>query len=195
METVYVVIDIEADGPIPGDNSMLSFAAVAITPEGREIGTFEAVLMPLADARPDADTIAWFETQPDAYAAATANPRPAAAVIAEFIEWVSALPGRPVFAAHPIAFDGGWIDYYLRRFARRRLIQGPRDTDPLFFSSGICIRTLAAGHLGWPVWDCTPGRYPPELLGLHDHSHRAIDDARGYGHLLVTLLAGMKPSV
>jgi inhibitor of KinA sporulation pathway (predicted exonuclease) len=32
--------------------------------------------------------------------------------------------------------------------------------------------------------------YPAEWLGGHDHSHRAIDDARGYAHLLTLLLNG-----
>jgi hypothetical protein len=188
MDPLYVVTDIEADGPIPGDNSMLSFASTAITHEGQEVATFEAVLAPLEDARPDPDTIAWFKTQPEAYAAATANPAPSAEVISKFVAWILTLPGKPIFAAHPIAFDGLWIDYYLRRFANRRLVQGPRDKNPLFHASGICIRTVASVQLGWPIWDCRPDCYPPEWLGNHHHSHRAIDDARGYGVLLSKLL-------
>ena len=189
MNPTYVVTDIEADGPTPGKHSMLSFASVATTHEGREVGTFEAVLIPLTDSRPDADTMAWFETQPKAYAAATANPRPATDVFADFVDWVLALPGKPVFAAHPIVFDGMWIDFYLQKFTNRVLRQGPRDKAPLFYASGICIRSLAAMQLGWPIWDCQPDRYPPEWLGHYKHSHSAIDDARGYSNLLATLLA------
>ena len=192
MQPTYVVTDIEADGPNPGKNSMLSFASVAITQEGQELDTFEAVLAPLLDAVTDAGTIAWFERHPEAYAAATENPRSAEMVINEFVACVLALPGRPVFAAHPIAFDGIWINYYLRRFAGRKLTQAPRDDSPLFYSSGICIRSLASAYLGWPIWECFPGRYPAEWLGNNDHSHRAIDDARGYGNLLAKLLAELK---
>ncbi len=192
MNPTYVITDIEADGPVPGDNSMLSFASVAVSSEGDEVSAFEAVLAPLEWANPDADTMKWFATQPEAYAAATADPRPAGAVMSAFVEWVSALPDRPVFAAHPIAFDGIWIDYYLRQFTDKRLTQGPRDANPLFYASGICIRTIASIRLGWPIWDCHPSNYPPEWLGNHDHTHRAIDDARGYGRLLVTLLRQTK---
>ena len=49
---------------------------------------------------------------------------------------------------------------------------------------------VAAGRLGWTLWDCATDRYPPEWLGDHPHSHQAIDDARGYAHLLITLMEG-----
>ena len=55
MDPIYVVTDIEADGPTPGRNSMLSFASVAVT-AGLEIADdFEAVLAPLEGAAPDPD--------------------------------------------------------------------------------------------------------------------------------------------
>ena len=50
MSPTYVVTDIESDGPVPGEHSMFSFASVAMTHENREVGTFEAVLLPLTDA-------------------------------------------------------------------------------------------------------------------------------------------------
>lgn len=190
MDPVYVVTDIEADGPVAGDNSMLAFASVAVTLQGKEVGVFEAVLMPLDDARTDSGTMAWFRTQPEAWAAATKDPRPPQQVVADYVAWVGGLPGVPVFAAHPIAFDGSWIDYYLRRFTGYRLTQGPRDTAPLFHGSGLCIRSIAMARLGWSLAACHPDNYPREWLGDNAHSHRAIDDARGYANLLVRLLAG-----
>ncbi len=33
----------------------------------------------------------------------------------------------------------------------------------------------------------SPGSLPPEWFGDVEHTHRAIDDALGYAHLLVTL--------
>src|SRR4051794_9930572 len=53
-EWVYVVTDIEVDGPWPGPNSMRSFASVAVTLDGTEHGRFEAVLEELPGAAPDA---------------------------------------------------------------------------------------------------------------------------------------------
>ena len=50
----YVSIDIEADGPAPGLNSMLSLGAAAFTADGALVDTFSANLEALPDAREDA---------------------------------------------------------------------------------------------------------------------------------------------
>jgi len=187
-EWIYVVTDIEADGPWPGPNSMRSFASVAVTAAGQEIGTFEAVLEPLPGAAPNPDTHAWFQTQPEAWAAATENPKPADQEMARFVDWVRRLPGPCVFTASPIAFDSGWIDYYLRRFTRHGVVQRPYETDVLFEGrSGLCLRSYAAAVTGRPVVEMTPRNLPAEWFGNIEHTHRAIDDARGYAHLLGVL--------
>jgi hypothetical protein len=49
--------------------------------------------------------------------------------------------------------------------------------------------SFAAGRLGWPTWTCDVDRYPVHWLGDHHHTHHAIDDARGYARLLVTLMS------
>lgn len=185
QQSIYVVTDIEADGLVPGENSMMSFASVAVDEAGTQYGTFEAVLSPLDGAKPNPVTLAWFQTVPAAYAAATLDPKPPAHVMAAFEAWVRHLPGRAVFAAHPVIFDGLWIDYYLRRFSGHPLFQ-PFEADRLFHGHALCIRALAIGAL-WPnVPDA--GSYPADWLGNHEHTHRAVDDARGYAHLLNYLL-------
>ena len=186
-EWIYVVTDIEVDGPGPGANSMRSFASVAVTAAGEERGVFEAVLEPLAGAAPNPDTYAWFQTQPEAWAAATTDPQPIDQVMAEYVAWVRGLPGPRMFAASPIAFDGGWIDYYLRRFTRYGVVQGPYEKDVLFDGPGLCLRSYAAAVTGRPVADVSPANLPPAWLGDIPHTHRAIDDARGYAHLLGVL--------
>ena len=54
---IYVVTDIETDGPWPGPNSMRSFASVAVSLDGVEHGRFEAVLEELPGAAPDLKTL------------------------------------------------------------------------------------------------------------------------------------------
>jgi hypothetical protein len=189
----YVVTDIEVDGPWPGANSMRSFASVAVTATGAEVGAFEAVLEPLAGAAPNPDTYAWFQTQPEAWAAATTDPRPVEQVMADYVAWVRGLPAPRTFAAHPLAFDGGWIDYYLRRFTRYGVVQGPYETDRIFDDAGLCLRSYAAAVTGRPVADVSPASLPAEWLGDIAHTHRAIDDARGYAHLLGVLFRQTTP--
>jgi hypothetical protein len=122
---VYVVTDIEVNGPTPGEHSMLAFASVAVDAGGGEIDTFEAVLETLPEAGENPITMKWFAGFPEALAAATTNPEPPAMVMARYAEWVRDLPGQAIFAAHPLAFDGAWIDYYIRRFLQVRMLNAP----------------------------------------------------------------------
>lgn len=192
IDPVYVVTDCEFDGPTPGRNSMLSFASVAVTSDGRQVDDFEAVLAPIDGAAPDPDTLAWLKNHPAAYAAATSNPRAAGLVMPEYVNWVRGLPGDPVFASHPLAVDGVWMDFYLRRFTQSRLAEGPWKSARLFRTYGLCIRSFAAGCLAWPLSNCDIHNYPSEWLGDNAHTHRAIDDAKGYACLLARLLRAQR---
>lgn len=193
-DPVYIVTDIECDGPTPGANSMIAFASVAVTADGVVRGEFEAVLAPLPGAVGDPETLAWFRSQPEAWAAATTDPRAPASVMADYAGWVRGFPMGRVFAANPLAFDGVWIDHYLRRFTPFGLVEGHYAKDRLFDGLGLCLSSFAAGVLGRDPWACGPANLPPEWLGNHPHTHRAIDDARGYAHLLGVLM-GMARAV
>jgi hypothetical protein len=123
------------------------------------------------------------------WAAATTDPRPVPQVMADYVGWVKALPGKSMFAASPLGFDGPWIDYYLRRFTRYGLVQGPYEDDVLFQGPGLCIRSYAAAVTGRPVAEMSPASLPSEWFGDVAHTHRAIDDALGYANLLAHLAA------
>ena len=57
---LYVSTDVEADGPIPGPNSMLSFGSAAYTGGKELIGTFSANLETLPGATADPNTAEWW---------------------------------------------------------------------------------------------------------------------------------------
>jgi hypothetical protein len=64
---IYVSTDIEADGPIPGVYSMLSFASAAYTETKDLVDTFSANLETLPDTSPHPKTQAWWDKHPAAY--------------------------------------------------------------------------------------------------------------------------------
>ena len=66
---IYVSTDVEADGPIPGPHSMLSFASAAYTADKQLIGTFSANLELLPDAKGHPLTMKWWKTEPLAWEA------------------------------------------------------------------------------------------------------------------------------
>ena len=187
--TYYFVTDIEADGPTPAENSMLSFASVVVGEDGEIMGEFETVLKPRPDRQPDKGTMEWWATQPDAWLAATNNPKPPIEEMQRFANWVESFEGKRSFAARPLAFDGMWIDHYLREFAGSYLLDVSLWGHNIFTVGALDIETYMSGifnrtdQLGGGVV------FPKDWLGNHDHSHRAIDDARGYAILLSKLLS------
>lgn len=182
---LYIVTDIEADGPWPAVHSMRSFASVAVRASGEVVGEFEAVLEPLPGTQPDPQTYAWFQGFPDAWAAATTDAEPPDQVMHRFTRWLRDLPRPHRFAAKPVGFDALWIDYYLRRYTRYGVVQ-QRHEDKLFDGVPLCLSSLAAGALGVEPHDVDRA-IDPAWLGGHEHTHRAIDDARGYANLLAAL--------
>src|SRR5205085_660930 len=74
MPEIYVSTDVETDGPIPGPHSMLSFASAAYKSDKTLVGTFAANLETLPGATGDPATMAWWEKQPEAWAAARSDP-------------------------------------------------------------------------------------------------------------------------
>lgn len=182
--TTFVVTDIEADGPNPLESSMLSFASVACDATGRVLDEFEAVLVPRPDRKPSPDTMAWWQTQPEAWIAATTDPQPPETVMPRYADWVESLPGYRVFAAAPMIFDGLWMDHYLWTYAGTRALGGPYSSRQIFRGGGVCLYTMAgtlrgADYLNWGMQ-----RVPAAWYGHIEHTHKAIDDARGFANVL-----------
>jgi hypothetical protein len=185
----FVVTDVELDGPSPLRNSMLSFASVAIDGEGTVLDAFEAVLAPRADRMPDEATSVWWATQPEALAEATRDPEPAETVMPRYLAWLESLPSPRVFAARPLMLDGPWIDHYLDAFAGVRILSMPRTERVPFAGVGLDIASFAAALDGLDHVARLGKPFSDDWLGHVPHTHRAIDDARGYANVLSRLLA------
>jgi hypothetical protein len=67
MVEVYVSTDVEADGPIPGPHSMISFASAAYLADKTLLGTFWANLEFLPGATGHPQTMKWWEGQREAW--------------------------------------------------------------------------------------------------------------------------------
>ncbi|MET0436854.1 MAG: ASCH domain-containing protein [Devosia sp.] len=185
--SIFIVTDIESDGPTPLHNSMLSFASVAIEADGTRHGEFEAVLKPKADRTQNEMTMDWWKTQPEAWKAATEGAEDPAVVMPRFADWVESLPGPKVFVAAPMIFDGLWMDHYLDEYAGTRALSGPFKGRQIFRGGGVCLYTMAGTLRGAPYLDWGMSKLPAEFYGHIPHTHRAIDDARGFANVLVEL--------
>ena len=56
--------------------------------------------------------------------------------------------------------------------------------EPLFSAFALDIATLFADRHGVPFSQMKPALLPEEWYDGHEHSHKAIDDARGYASAL-----------
>ncbi|WP_038015191.1 hypothetical protein [Thalassobaculum salexigens] len=187
--TLYLVTDIETDGPEPEAQSMLSLATAACAPGRGIVDTFTINLAPQLGHAAHPETAAWWRTQPEAWAAATSDPVAPGEAMTRWADWVRALPAPRIFVAHPLTFDGIWVDWYLRRYVGVPLNRGPLSGEALFAPTALDLPSLIAGRLGRDPATLHEKRYPPEWLGAVPHSHRAEDDAVGYAHLLLRVLA------
>jgi hypothetical protein len=179
---IYVSTDVEADGPIPGPHSMLSFASAAYTEDKQLIGTFSANLELLDGARPHPVQEAWWKTQPEAWAACRTDLQQPAKALEAYVTWVEALPGKPVFVAMPAGFDFTIMFWYMMRFAGRCP----------FSWSALDIKTLAFAMTGLPYRKCIKPRLPQRWFDEHPHTHVALDDAIEQGALFCNMLAELR---
>jgi len=184
---IFIVTDIEADGPTPLHNSMLSFASVAIEADGTRHGEFEAVLAPRPDRKASDTTMEWWATQPEAWKAATEGAEDPAVVMPRFADWVESLPGPKVFAAAPMIFDGLWMDHYLDEYAGTRALSGPFKGRQIFRGGGVCLYTMAGTLRGAPYLEWGMSKLPAEFYRPYRPYPQAIDDARGFANVLAEL--------
>lgn len=179
MAEIYISTDVEADGPIPGIHSMLSFASAAFGPDKTLLGTFSANLHTLPGASGDPRTMAWWKTQPEAWAACRADLQAPEEVMPRYVEWIKGLGGKPVFVGYPVAFDFMFVYWYLIRFA---------GSSP-FSHSALDMKTYAMALLGTDYRDSTKRNMPRHWFDDLPHTHVALDDAIGQGHLFCNMLA------
>src|SRR5260370_1404660 len=102
-DQIYIVVDIEGNGPVPGQYSMLSLGAAAMTNE-QEIDTFYQKLQPLTNAKQDPATMTWWQTQPEAWQEVTKDAQLPERVMQQFEDWVKSFQKTPVFVAQPVAY-------------------------------------------------------------------------------------------
>ena len=57
--------------------------------------------------------MAWWQKQPDAWAAARSDLQEPASAMRAYVAWLKQLPGMPVFVAYPAGFDFLFVYWYL----------------------------------------------------------------------------------
>lgn len=182
---LYVSADIEADGPIPGVYSMLSFGlAVAGSFDGAtftrldpESATFYRELRPITD-RWDPEYLAAAHLDRELLVREGADP---AHTMTEAATWVRELAGhrKPVLVAWPLAFDWSFLYWYFERFRAAG--------SPFGFDSCLDMKTMYQQKAGVVTDLVAKRRMPPSVMPARRHTHHALADALEQAEMFANL--------
>lgn len=175
---IYISTDVETDGPIPGENSLLSLGSAAYLEDKTLVSTFYVNLELLHKAKPNDKTMAWWKTQPEAWALCRENPQDPKKAMADYLDWIKRLPGKPVFVGFPAGFDFMFTYWYLIKFTGE---------SPFSFSA-LDIKTMAMLMLGKGYRDAIKRNMPKNWFDDLPHTHHALDDAIEQGALFCNML-------
>lgn len=160
------MVDVEADGPIPGDYSMISFGAVVVE---KGLGrTFYRECKPISERwLPEALAVSGFAREQT-----LTFPEPAKS-ITEFANWLRGFD-EPRFVADNNGFDWQFVNWYLHHFV---------GSNPFGYSS----TNLGSLYKGL-VKDT---RKNFKHLRTTRHTHNALDDAKGNAEAMLRMFANM----
>lgn len=156
------MVDIESDGPIPGDYSMVSFGAVIV--DEKLDKTFYGKLKPISEKWiPEALAVSGFSREE------TLKFEDAATVMKNFAEWLKEnSKSRPMFFSDNNGFDWQFINWYFIHFTGK---------NPFGFSS----TNLGSLYKGM-VKDTFKNF---KHLRKTKHTHNPVDDAMGNAEALI----------
>lgn len=179
MKELYISVDIEAAGPIPGRFSLLSVGASVV---GDPKQKFYVELKPISDDY-DPEAIAVAGRSLDYF---EQRGIPPATAMKKFREWIKETSRnlRPIFVGFNAPFDWSFINWYFHQYG---------DDNP-FGIGGIDIKAYFMGLTGC-AWSATASSaIPARFKGSLAHTHNALDDAIEQGEMFRLMLgaAGSK---
>jgi hypothetical protein len=160
----WFVVDVESDGPIPPEFSMICFGAVLVEPGLNR--TFYGEVAPISERT----NLAAAAISGISRAKHETFEEPAV-VMARFADWVQTnSKGRPVLLSDNPAFDWQWINYYFHKYL---------DRNPFGYS---------ARRIGDLYCGLTKNAYAQwKHLRKTKHDHHPVNDAKGNAEALLAM--------
>ena len=179
-DEVYISVDVEASGPIPGQYSLLSIGACVVRKPSVQ---FYVELQPISDnAVPDALAVSGLSL-----AELERRGRSPKRAMQDFSDWIETAcgPGTPVFVGFNACFDWSFVNWYFHHFLGR---------NP-FGIGGIDIKGYYMGRVNCRWTETTSSQLPPNLQPQKPLTHNALADAIAQGDIFRRLLdSGVAPN-
>ncbi len=171
---IYISVDVEAAGPIPGEYSMLALGACVV---GRPKQSFYVELKPINDAFVE-EALRVGGLSMDALRQHGSDP---ATAMQHLKEWVdrNAAGSRAVFVGFNASFDWSFVNWYFHKF----LGENP------FGIGGLDIKSYYMGLSGCAWAETTSTKLPTRFKSTRVQTHNALDDSRAQADIFAKLLA------
>jgi hypothetical protein len=194
LKEIYISTDIEANGPIPGEYSMISIGSVAIGDNGKILGEFYKKLIPLKNSKEHPQTMDFWAKNKEAYLEATCDAEDPEKVMNDYSDWLEDLKNKykkqMYFLAYPATWDFMFVSWYLIKFVKRYNKNHFLDTP--FTHEGIDIRTFSMAQQRKPYFESGTSKMPKSwLVDREDKKllkHKAIDDALKQGLMFLRMV-------
>jgi DNA polymerase III epsilon subunit-like protein len=161
---IFISVDVETSGPIPGEFSLLSIGACNVDNPRQQ---FSCELKPINNnADPKALEISGFSLE-----SLARTGRPPAEAMKDFQAWLQSIAGKGdalVFVGFNAPFDWSFINYYFHKFVGR---------NPFGFA-GLDIKAYYMGATGCHWADTRSSMMDAALKPTHKGDHHALHDAQ-----------------
>ncbi len=164
----WIMVDVESDGPIPGDYSMICFGAIVVEPGLAR--SFYGRMKPISETwLPDALAVSGFSREE------TLRFDDPKDVMTRFDAWVRDVGGkRPIFVSDNNGYDWSFVNWYLHHFVGKNAF-------------GFSSQNLGSLYKGLVKDTFASFKH----LRKTAHTHDPVDDARGNAEALLHMKESM----
>jgi ribonuclease T len=161
---VFISVDVETSGPIPGEYSLLSIGACDVDDAKR---CFSVELKPI-NKKADTKALEISGFSLEKLAKTGTPPKEAMAAFASWMQSFVKETDTPVFVGFNAPFDWAFINYYFHKFI---------GVNPFCFSA-LDVKAYYRGATGCSWKDTRSSAMDAELKPVHKSDHNALHDAQ-----------------
>lgn len=178
-EALFVSLDVETLGPIPGKHAMVQLGAACFNIDGMVVNSWQGSLSKDVWGS-HSSTMEWWRLPKNirTFQKIEKDARPPGETMRAFHTWLVKLPGRPTPVAYPAAFDYMFVYWYMMYYV---------GTAYPFSFSCLDVKTYAMAALKKQQFHQSfKKKFPrawfhPKLK----HTHNALDDAIEQGWMFI----------